>query len=62
MQTTLEGSVLSFTDNADSLKEYVAINPAGDFLKPKSSLLRKTIWEMCPIKICMVLVPHKCLS
>ncbi len=34
MQTSLDGSVLSFTDKADSLKEYVAINPAGDFLKP----------------------------
>lgn len=34
MQTTLEGSTLSFKDNTDSLKEYVAINPAGNFLKP----------------------------
>lgn len=34
MQTTLQGSVLSFQDNADTLKEYVAINPAGNFPKP----------------------------
>jgi hypothetical protein len=34
MQGTLEGSVLSFRDNTDSLKEYVALNPAGEFLKP----------------------------
>ncbi len=33
-QTGLEGSVISFKDNADSLKEYVALNPAGDFPKP----------------------------
>jgi hypothetical protein len=29
MQTDLEGSLLSFQDNADSLKEYVAVNPGG---------------------------------
>jgi hypothetical protein len=34
MQTTLEGSVLSFKDTEDSLKEYVAVNPAGEFPKP----------------------------
>jgi len=34
MQTALQGSVLSFQDNADTLKEYVALNPAGEFLKP----------------------------
>jgi hypothetical protein len=34
MPTGIEGSVISFKDNADSLKEYVALNPAGDFPKP----------------------------
>jgi hypothetical protein len=32
--STTEGSTLSFIDNTDSLKEYVALNPAGNFPKP----------------------------
>jgi hypothetical protein len=34
MQTSLEGSLLTFKDKTDSLKQYVAINPAGVFIKP----------------------------
>lgn len=31
---TLEGSLLYFRDHADDLKQYVALNPSGDFPKP----------------------------
>jgi hypothetical protein len=31
---TLEGSILTFKDTEDTLKEYVALNPSGDFPKP----------------------------
>jgi len=34
MQTRLEGSLLTFIDSANILKEYVAINPDGNFQKP----------------------------
>lgn len=34
MQSQLEGSLLTFIDHADSLKEYVVLNPAGNFPKP----------------------------
>jgi hypothetical protein len=34
MQAQLNGSVLTFEDHADSLKEYVALDPAGSFPKP----------------------------
>ena len=33
-QNTISGSTLSFTANADSLRQFVAINPSGDFPSP----------------------------
>jgi hypothetical protein len=35
MQSQLDGTMLTFQDNADSLKEYVVLNPSGDFPKPE---------------------------
>ncbi len=34
MKSLLDGTTLTFIDNADSLKEYVVVNPAGNFSKP----------------------------
>jgi hypothetical protein len=33
--TQLNGNVLTFQDHADTLREYVALNPAGNFPKPE---------------------------
>jgi hypothetical protein len=43
MQAQFDGTTLTFQDHADSLKQYLALNPSGDFPKPEITSSREDL-------------------